>query len=106
MTVQPTLKSGASLAEIQRYITDMVKRRGFDGESLDDNFIMLTEELGELAKALRPLRGIMVANDSKMTEVEHEVADVFWMLVCVCNQLDIDLETAIRNKEKKNATRT
>lgn len=99
------LKADPSLSDIQKYIAEMGKRRGFDKDSLEDNFIMLTEELGELAKALRPIRGVTVADDSELSEVEHEVADVLWMLVCVCNKLDINLESAFRSKEKKNATR-
>lgn len=94
------------MADIQAYIKATVKHRGFDKQSVQDNFIMLTEEVGELAKALRPLRGIGIADDSQTVEIEHEVADVLWMLVCVCNQLDIDLETALRSKEQKNMQRT
>jgi len=100
------LEANSTLADIQTYIAEMVKQRGFDQHTLDDNFIMLTEEVGELAKALRPVRGVSVADDSKMTEVEHEVADVLWMLVCVCNKLDIDLNLALRSKEQKNMHRT
>ena len=66
---------------------------------------MLTEEVGELAKALRKQAGVKVASDSKLTDVKEETVDVFWMLVCVCNQLGINLEKALRTKEAKNKTR-
>lgn len=100
-----TLQPNASLAEIQGYIASMCEQRGFSDESLADSFIMLTEEVGELAKSLRPLRGVTIADDSQKREAGHEAADVFWMLMCVCNKLDIDLEAAFRSKEEKNATR-
>ena len=100
-----TLGKNPSLTEVQAYIASMVKQRGFSEESLEDSFIMLTEEVGELAKSLRPLRGVTTADDSERKEAAHEAADVLWMLICVCNKLDINLEAALRSKEEKNATR-
>jgi NTP pyrophosphatase (non-canonical NTP hydrolase) len=94
-----------NLAEWQSYIAQKVKERGLDSETTQDQFISLVEEVGELAKALRPLHGVKTAGDSAKLEVEHEAADVFWLLVCVCNGLGIDLEAAIRSKEDKNNTR-
>jgi NTP pyrophosphatase (non-canonical NTP hydrolase) len=67
---------------------------------------MLTEEVGELAKALRKQAGVKVASDSKLTDVKEEAVDVFWMLICICNLLGIDLELALRAKEAKNKTRS
>ncbi len=101
----PVLPSTPTIADVQQYIKATVAHRGFSHESVQDNFIMLTEELGELAKALRKLNGVKVATDSTMTSVEEEVADVAWMLMCVCNKLGIDLESAIRAKEEKNKQR-
>lgn len=105
-SAHPVLKDEPRLRDIQNYIKDVVKARGFDDNTVQDNFIMLTEEVGELAKALRSLRGIGLADDSTAVHIEHEVADVLWMLICVCNQLDIDLEAALRAKEEKNKQRT
>ncbi|MDB5177993.1 MAG: putative pyrophosphatase [Candidatus Saccharibacteria bacterium] len=100
------LKDNPTLSEIQAYIAGRTKERGFDKETTQDSFMLLVEEVGELAKALRPLHGIKTAVDSTQSEVEHEAADVFWLLVCICNGLNIDLETALRSKETKNLTRT
>lgn len=100
------LKDKPTLSEIQAYIAQRTKERGFDNETTQDSFMLLVEELGELAKALRPLHGIKTASDSSQNEIEHEAADVFWLLVCVCNGLGVDLEKAMRSKEAKNLTRT
>jgi NTP pyrophosphatase (non-canonical NTP hydrolase) len=91
---------------MQRYVGEVIKYRGFDKQSLQDVFIMLTEEVGELAKALRKREGsAAIAADSTVGQIEHEAADVFWMLVCVCNELGIDLEAAVRSKEELNKQR-
>lgn len=94
-----------TLAEWQAFIKARTTERGFDNETLQDEFMLLVEEIGELAKAMRPLHGVKTASDSAKLELEHEVADVFWLLTCVCNTLGIDLESAIRSKEDKNNKR-
>ncbi len=100
------LKDKPTLSEIQAFIAQRTKERGFDKETTQDSFMLLVEEVGELAKALRPMHGIKTATDSARGEIEHEAADVFWLLVCVCNGLGIDLEMAMRSKEEKNLKRT
>ncbi|HSX04964.1 MAG TPA: MazG nucleotide pyrophosphohydrolase domain-containing protein [Candidatus Saccharimonadales bacterium] len=106
MADHPVLAANPTLAEIQAYMAAVVKHRGFDKETLQDSFILLTEEVGELAKALRKHEGrAPVATDSTIGAIEHEAADVFWMLICVCNHLGIDLETALRDKEEINKQR-
>jgi NTP pyrophosphatase (non-canonical NTP hydrolase) len=103
----PVLPTEPTLGDVQTYIKDMVSYRNFDDETLQDVFIMLTEEVGELAKSLRKFHGIArIATDSTVEAVEHEVADVLWMLICVCNKLDIRLEDALRAKEEINNKRT
>lgn len=105
MSKHPVLKDHPTLEDIQTYIADAALYRGFDQESLRDTFILLTEEVGELAKALRKHTGVKLATDSKIVEVENEAADVLWMLICICNQLGINLEKALRAKEEANKTR-
>lgn len=100
------LKANPTLTEVQSFIAQRTKERGFDKETTQDSFMLLVEEVGELAKALRPMHGIKSATDSSLGEVEHEIADVFWLLMCVCNGLGIDLETAVRSKEDMNLKRT
>lgn len=99
------LKANPSLPEIQSFIAQKMKERGFDSQNTQDHLLLLMEEVGELAKSVRPLHGMKLAEDSKPQNTAHEAADVFWMLVCVCNDLEIDLEQAVRAKEVINAKR-
>ena len=101
----PILKDGSTISDIQKYIAAVVVYRGFTN-TVHDDFLMLTEEVGELAKTLRKAKGIGIAKDSSTISAEDEVADVLWMLICVCNQLGINLEHALRQKEEKNKRRT
>lgn len=102
---QPILKSKPTLADIQDYISTVSAKRGFDTESVQDVFLLLTEEVGELAKSLRKQSGIKLADDSKQLEVNLEAADVLWLLIYLCNIMDIDLEKALRAKEQINIKR-
>lgn len=106
MSNHPVLKANPTLLDVQKYIEQVLKHRGFDKQSVDHEFRMLVEEVGELAKALRKHKGGFIAKDSEDHELAHECADVLWMLVSVCNSMGIDLEQAIRDKEEINKTRT
>ena len=99
------LKANPTLADLQLYAAQKVQERGFDNESVQDKFMLLVEEVGELAKALRPMHGVKVATDSDVGEIEHELADVLWLVLALGNGLDIDLEKALRSKEAKNEAR-
>lgn len=95
-----------SIDQLQSYVARVGRERGFDSESIQDTFMLLVEELGEVAKALRPLHNVKVAHDSVYGELEHELADVQLLLLSLSNKLDIRMHTAVLNKEKKNRERT
>jgi NTP pyrophosphatase (non-canonical NTP hydrolase) len=65
----------------------------------------LQEELGEFARAARKYTGGKFAADTHTAEVDEEAADVFILLLGLCNLLGIDLEQAFRAKEAKNKKR-
>lgn len=100
------LKDHPTLADFHAYIADMVVERGFEREDLAKKFMLLLEETGEFAKSARKAAGIQYAEDSTQSEAAHEAADVFMVLLDICNILGVDLEQAFREKEAKNKTRT
>lgn len=94
-----------TLADMQDYIARMVRQRGFN-DTVAQRFMMLLEECGEFAKAARKQAGMKFADDTKHAELAEEAADVFIILLGLCNQLDVDLERAFRDKEARNKQRT
>jgi len=48
---------------------------------------------------------VLVDKNSRVHDMEEEAADVFWLLIDLCNRLGIDLEKAFADKEKKNQNR-
>ena len=99
------LKKEPKLQDFQRYVSDMVKERGFDKETVPEIFMLFLEECGELAKAARKYQNIKSDENSEKFYIADEAADVFMYLLDICNYLDIDLEKAFREKEEKNKLR-
>ena len=59
MTELPT---NDSLAELQRYVRQMNIERDFNSEDASKKLVMLMEEVGELAKAVRKQVGLKFAS--------------------------------------------
>jgi len=68
------------------------------------NMVVLTEEVGELARIIARRYGEQSEKESdKGLDIGDEMADVLWVLICLANQTGVDLEDAFRkNLEKKN----
>lgn len=102
------LKESNTLGEVQEYIRKVIEIRGFSNQSIEQAMLLLTEETGELAKAIRKEKTTMSIDNNKSKNydtIESEVADVFIVLCTICNKLDIDLFSSLRDKEKENIER-
>jgi NTP pyrophosphatase (non-canonical NTP hydrolase) len=92
--------------EYQKLIQKLAEERGFAEETVTEKFMMMVEEVGELGKAIRKSSGLKVDVNSKTNALSEEVADILFLLIDICNKLDIDLEKAFEAKEAKNKHRT
>ena len=100
------INENTSLKEIQKYVNDMIEIRGFNEETPQDIMLLLTEEIGELAKEIRKTTSIkMDINKRKELDVEGEIADVFMYILSMCRVMNINLVEAFKNKENKNCER-
>ncbi len=101
----PVLPKNPTLNDYQSYVIQLEKERGFFDQSVKDKSLMLGEEVGELFKAIRKQEGIKIDENSHVSPVEEELADVFIFLCSIANRYHINLEKAFRDKEKINHTR-
>jgi NTP pyrophosphatase (non-canonical NTP hydrolase) len=90
----------------------LCKERGWDKASDLETFLLFSEEVGELAKAIRNHKKLYIdqakavpAVEGELTELQAEFSDVFSYLLELANKFDVDLEDAFRKKEEKNAAR-
>ena len=103
------LNDKTSLVELQEYIRKVIEIRGFSDKSIQEEMLLLLEETGELAKAIRkklPNGSVDRSKIKNYTEIEEEIADIFIVLTNICNILQIDLYKTIIDKEKINVERT
>lgn len=100
-----SMDTGKGIDMLQRYYKRTAKRRGWDKEDAKDTMLLLTEEVGELARAIRKLLGLKRANKSTRTSLADELADVQLYLVHLANILNINLSEAVTSKENKNSKR-
>lgn len=88
------------MKDIQEKVNDMIKKYNLESQ-IEVKFIDLVSEVGELGKEV--LRGNEYGKkDFCITDnLESEVGDVFFSLICVANALDIDLNNALESVLKK-----
>ena len=102
--VSKLLSDKTSLRGIQQYVVKVCAERGFANDPVN-KMILLTEEVGELAKAFRKKRGMKFSATTTQTELEEEIADVLITLLGFANTLDIDVYDAFVAKEEENRKR-
>ena len=103
------LSDKSSINEIQSYIKKVMEVRGFNKEKSSDKILLLVEEVGELAKAIRKNErklGIDKTKEYNYSSIESEIADVFIVLLSICDILNMDLLKVFLDKEEENIKRT
>ena len=93
-----------TIPEMQKYMAGKVIERGFDTQDGVDLGLLLTEEVGELAKAIRK-RHIGVASDAVVGDIGLECADILIYLLQIATYYKVDLQQAFLEKEAINNTR-
>jgi NTP pyrophosphatase (non-canonical NTP hydrolase) len=101
----PTLRPDPTLSDLQAYVAKMVVERGFDGQSVLQECLLLTEEAGELCKAIRKQEQLGIDAKSKAGTISEELSDMLIVMFAIANRYDIDLEQAFRDKEAINHKR-
>lgn len=92
------------LDDLQAYMRRVAKIRGFSEETPPEILILLMEEIGELAKAMRArLKLAMSDSDRSSKNIPLELADCFIYILHLANQTGVNLFSAFREKERLNA---
>ncbi len=92
-----------SIEKAQSLVDEWIKTYGVRYFNELTNMAILTEEVGELARIVARTYGEQSFKDSdKNKNLSDEMADVLWVLLCMANQMGVDLTDAfIKNLEKK-----
>ena len=92
-----------TIKDIQQRVDDWVKTYGVRYFNELTNMALLTEEVGEVARAIGRQYGEQSAKPTdEPANLADEMADVLFVLICLANQTGVDLEQAFaKNLEKK-----
>ena len=91
------------LSEAQEKVDDWIKTYGVRYFSELTNMVILSEEVGELARIVARKFGdkSFKEKDAELNMAD-EMADILWVLICLANQTGVNLNEAfMKNMEKK-----
>ena len=98
------LPRAPAVMPFQHYYARVAAKRGYANEGAKECLVLLMEEIGELARAIRKTEGL-VRHGRDLVHQGHELADVFLYVIHMANILEIDLSQAVLDKEILNAAR-
>ena len=91
-----------TIEEAQKEVDGWIRKYGVRYFSELTNMAILTEEVGELARVMARKYGDQSFKSGEKDNLDEEIADVFWVLLCIANQTGTDLTQAFaRSIEKK-----
>ena len=92
-----------TITEAQKTVDDWINEYGVRYFNELTNMAMLTEEVGEVARIIARRYGEQSEKESdKDKDLGDEMADVLFVLLCLANQTNINLEASLKkNLEKK-----
>ena len=95
-----------TIQESQEKVDNWIKEYGVRYFSELTNMAILTEEVGEVARIMARVYGDQSFKDSDLKgKLADELADVFFVLVCIANQTGINLTSAIEENFQKKTNR-
>jgi NTP pyrophosphatase (non-canonical NTP hydrolase) len=95
-----------TIREAQDTIDRWIKEIGVRYFSELTNLAQLVEEVGELARIMSRTFGDQSFKESeKNNSISDELADVLFVVICIANQTNVDLTTALEKNLKKKTQR-
>lgn len=94
-----------TIDEAQKTVDNWIKEYGVRYFSELTNMACLTEEVGELARVIARKYGDQSFKKGENENLEEEMADVLWVLICLANQTGVNLTEALEKSLAKKISR-
>ena len=95
-----------TIDEAQTTVDKWIKQYGVRYFNELTNMVLLTEEVGEVARIMARTYGEQSFKDTDNgKQLADELADVLWVLICIANQTCINLTQAFENNIAKKTKR-
>lgn len=94
------------LNQLIKYVARMKKHRGFDHTNIEQEMVLFTEEVGELAHEVWEVVKAGEITEAKRRNLAFEVVDCLIFLLSIAGMAGIeDIEGYLREKEAINTQR-
>ena len=88
-----------NIKKAQKTVDQWIKKHGVRYFNELTNMAQLTEEVGEVARIIARRYGEQSEKESdKNKDLGEELADVLFVILCLANQTEVDLQTAFDKK--------
>jgi NTP pyrophosphatase (non-canonical NTP hydrolase) len=99
-----------TILEAQQRVDEWISEYGGGYFSELTNLGILTEEVGEMARWMVRKYGDQTLKPSEQEvdikeAIQDEMTDILWVLLCLANQMEIDLTEGIQKNIQKKTTR-
>lgn len=107
---EAAILNAVTLQDAQRRVDEWIQSVGVRYFSELTNLAQLVEEVGEVARVVSRRYGDQSSKPGEMPgDLSDELADVFFVLICLANQTGVDLQAAfeanLEKKTRRDATR-
>ena len=90
-----------TLEEAQKQVDSWIKEYGVRYFSELTNMAILTEEVGEMARVMARKYGDQSFKEGEKDNLDDEMADILWVLLCIANQTGVNLTEAFRRNGRR-----
>ena len=87
-----------TIKELQKQVDNWIEKYGVRYFNELTNMAILTEEVGELARIISRKYGEQSFKEGEKSNLAEEMSDILFVLICLANQTNVDLESAFKNK--------
>lgn len=105
MNTEENNHTGITLHDAQQQVDNWIKQYGVRYFSELTNMAVLTEEVGELARVMARKYGEQSFKQGEKDNLDEEIADILWVLLCIANQTGVDVTEAFRQTLEKKTRR-
>ncbi|MEU4233309.1 MazG nucleotide pyrophosphohydrolase domain-containing protein [Nonomuraea sp. NPDC026600] len=105
-TIMKPLPERPTFAQLQRYVTEMERERNLNDGSIVEQCLKLSEEVGEVCKAVRKHEALSIDPASTIGSLGHELADVLIYDLAIANRSGIDLAKELHAHQRARPNRS
>ena len=94
-----------NMKDLQIQVDDWINQYGVRYFNELTNMAILTDEVGELARVMSRIYGEQSFKENDKNNIGEELADILFVVLCIANQTNTDLNLEFQKKMKLKSIR-